>query len=389
MARVSSRGRASYSGGGFKARRGATAVRFAMYISFTLFVIVPAIIGVSYLTLIASNQYVAEARFSVSGNDIPQIDNIGNLTGLASASIVQDTQIVANYIGSRAAVEVLDKQLNLRKLYADDSIDILSRFPLKRPIEKFVQYWESMHSATISLPSGFVSLKVNAFKPQEALQIANAVLAASETLVNDMNNRVTADTMRTAEIELQRATERLTKARMALESARNSEGFLDAAKAGDALNGLIAESKSSLLVMQQEFATRSKTAAGSPQLAVMRERIEATKKQIADLEGQLTKTRESLSNGLNIAASMSRFAELDLERQIAERLYAGAIASLEVARISSEQKRIYLNAFVRPSLPEEAQYPRRALWSVFLIGGLLTVWGVFWGLLTTIRDHMA
>ena len=60
---------------------------------------------------------------------------------------------------------------------------------------------------------------------------------------------------------------------------------------------------------------------------------------------------------------MTRFSELDLERQIAERLYAGAVASLELARASAERKEMYVNAFVKPVVPEQSEYPRRLLFS--------------------------
>lgn len=390
MARASTRGRANYSGGGFKARRGATLIRVLMALSFVVGVAVPSLASVAYYLFYASDQYVAEARFSVASSDLPQIDSLGAISGLAAASIVQDTQIVTNYIGSRAAIEAMQKIVDLNGAYTDERIDFISRFGKDKPVEKFIRYWQDMHSATIALPSGFVTLKVRAFSPREAYDIANAALKVSETLVNDMNKRVIDDTMRTAQQELERATQRLTRARLAVERARNSEGLLDANKAGDALVSLINEVKSSLLAMQQEYQTKSRfVSVNAPQLKVLKERIDATSRQIAELESRLTATRSSVPADATIAASITRFAELDLERQIAERLYAGAAASVELARVVADQRRIYLNAFVRPSLPEEPQYPRRILSSFLSVLGYLSAWATIWGLFTVMRNHMA
>jgi len=80
---------------------------------------------------------------------------------------------------------------------------------------------------------------------------------------------------------------------------------------------------------------------------------------------------------------------LDLERQIAEKLYAGAISTLEVARLTAERKRMYLNTFVQPSLPQEAQYPRRILFTSSTLGILLTIWGALMGLVSVVRNYMA
>jgi capsular polysaccharide transport system permease protein len=390
FARFSTRSRPSYLGGGFQARRGAAFLRLAMQLSFAVVVVLPSLVSYTYYGLFASNQYVAEARFLVHTSIIPQLDNIGALTGLQPMAIVQDTQIVMNYIGSRAAVDALSGTIDVRQAYSDPEIDTFSRFGKDRPIEQFVRYWQQMVTTAVALPSGIVSLKVKAFRPEQALQIANAIIQISEDLVNDMNTRMNRDALNASEVELQRATQRLTRARLALEKARNDDGFLDASKAGDAISSLVLESKSSLLAMQQEYMTKGKMiGANTPQMKVLKDRIDATTKQISDMEAQLTATRTDIDKKLTVSSSLSRFAELDLERQIAERLYSGAVASLEVAKVASEQKMIYLNTFLLPSLPQEAEYPKRFLYPSLTALIVLAIWGAAWGLITLVRNHMA
>jgi capsular polysaccharide transport system permease protein len=86
---------------------------------------------------------------------------------------------------------------------------------------------------------------------------------------------------------------------------------------------------------------------------------------------------------------MTKFSELDLERQIAERLYSGAAASLEIARLTAERKMMYINAFVKPVVPQESQFPRRFLYSFLICISSLTLWGICCGLVVLIRNHMA
>ena len=67
---------------------------------------------------------------------------------------------------------------------------------------------------------------------------------------------------------------------------------------------------------------------------------------------------------------MSKFAELDLEHQIAQRLYTSATTALESARMVAEHKMMYINTFVRPAVPQDSRYPRRLLsWALITGGG--------------------
>ena len=97
-----------------------------------------------YFGLVASDQYVSEAKFTVSSGAIPKMDNLGSVTGLPPILIVQDTQVVTSYIQSRAMVEQLEHTVGLRDAYGSKSIDWWARFRKDEPIEKFTDYWEKM-----------------------------------------------------------------------------------------------------------------------------------------------------------------------------------------------------------------------------------------------------
>jgi capsular polysaccharide transport system permease protein len=389
-ARFSTRLRKNYIGGGFQARQGAAIIRFVILGSFGLMVILPSVLAMLYFGLIASDQYISEAKFTVSGGEAPKLDSIGALTGIPASAIIQDTQIVTNYIESRAAVEKLDLKINIRSLYSIPGADWFARFNPSKPIEKFVSYWKHMVDVSIKMPSGIVELKVRAFTPQESARIAQAILDISEQLINDMNIRMNQDAVASAEQQLDRASAHLLQTRVALENARNDEGILDASKAADALNGLITQTRGALLLLQQEYMSdRKYVLESAPQMRALKSRIDATATQINDLEAKLTGTPKNVSVEPNLAGSMTKFSELDLEQKIAERLYAGATASLELARATAERKAMYLNAFVRPVVPEEPQYPRRLLFSCLVLISSLAIWGICCGLVVLVRNYMA
>jgi capsular polysaccharide transport system permease protein len=388
--RLSTRSRRQFSAGGFSAQRGARFMRWAMIVSFCAMVAIPTLATAIYYAFIASDQYVAEARFTVSGGTPPIVDGIGALTGIPALAVIQDTQIVTNYIESRAALEKLEKAIDIRGLYSTTEADPLSRFKADRPIEKFLKYWLKMCAVSIEMPSGIVVLKVRAFKPEDAARIASAVVAISEDLINELNERMNKDTVASAEEELERTSQRLTAAQIALEKARNEEGFLDAAKTGEQLNGLITNTRADLLQLQEQYASQTRfVSTSAPQMADLKARIDATASQIKELESKITASEPGNSKEAPLSASMTKFAELDLERQSAERLYAGSVAALEVARLTAERRLMYLNVFVSPVPPQEAQYPKRILYTLLTAGIALAVWGLCGGLAVLVRNNMA
>jgi capsular polysaccharide transport system permease protein len=388
-ARFSTRSRRALASGGFQARRGARAMRIFRAVSFVLMVAAPSLAAAIYFGFIASDQYVAEAQFTVMGGEIPPPDGIASMTGIPAAAIIQDTQIVTNYIESRAAVEKLESSTGLRRLYSGDNIDFWARFDPSKPIEKLVSYWRHMSDVSIIMPAGIVDFKVRAFAPDTARMLGENVLTISEQLINELNARMNADAVKDAEQELQRTSERLGTARGALEKARNDEGVLDAIKSADALNKLITDLRGQLSKMQQEYeAQLHSVLASAPQMRTLKSRIDAAQAQISELESKLTAT-DANEASRTLSNSMTKFAELDLERQIAERLYAGAAASLELAHLTAEHKLMYLNTFVRPVAPQEPRDPKRLLYTVAIALGSLAAWGALIGGVTVARNYMA
>lgn len=396
-ARFSTRSRRNFDAGGFSARRDARLMRLFAWASFVALVAIPSVAAIAYFGFIASDQYVAEAQFTVTSGDVGSKskssaagndDKYSSATGVPLEAVVQDTQIVVAYLESRAAVEALDARIRLRSLYGDEKIDVLARFPADASIERLVEYWRWMTKSSIKMPSGIVDFKVRAFTPQQAQLIANEVVSLSEKLINGLNERMFADAVSSADIEVKRAASRLGQVRADLERARNEEGLLDATRAADAIEKLLNQVRQSDLALRQEYNALSRSvSAESPQMRVMRTRIDASRAQIAELSAKLTNVRQGAPQTLTV--SLTRFAALDLERQIAEKIYAGALETLETARLVAENRTMYLKTFVLPLTPEEPLYPRRILYAALVIGAGLAIWSALLRLVAVVRDNSA
>jgi capsular polysaccharide transport system permease protein len=392
-ARFSFRARQAYRGGSFEARAGARLMRIATIVLFVSIVAIPNVVVSLYYGLIASDQYVSEAKFTVSSGAIPSMDRLGSITGVPPILIVQDTQVVTSYINSRAMVEQLERLVGLRDLYGSHAIDWWSRFRKDKPIEKFTDYWEKMCDTSISFPSGIVTLTVRAFNPDDTKRIADAVVQQSETLINDLNDRMRNDTVLAAERDMQRAAQDLAQARIQMEFERNAEGLIDVGQTSNAITDLISGLEGDLLKAQQQYQTELQyVTADAPQMQVLSSRIAAMQSQLEQLKGQLTsQTDQTVSATADKALSgkMTKFAELDLNERIAEKRYELSTAAVEAARMMSERKMLYLHEIVAPALPQDPEYPKRWLDIGMTFLASLIAWGVAVGAMNFVRNHMA
>ena len=388
-ARFSTKHRRNINAVGFRAQRGAKIVRLVKIVSFVCIVALPSLTVAAYYAFVASDQYTAEARFTVRGGLPPKLDGIGALTGAPPILIIQDTQIIMNFIQSRTMVEELDKAVGVRRLYEDASIDFVSRLKADAKIEKALRYWKSMVDLSVQMPSGIVVMTVNAFSPEDATRIADAAIEASEILVNRMNDKMIEDTVSASDHERQRAEASLARKRADLETARNQEGTLSADKSADAFAGLITSVRGELSKMQQDYdIQRHYVTEDSPTIRNLQAKITAANEEITRLQANLT--RSDVAGGVkNLAGSMSKLEYAALETKIAEKIYASSLALLEHARLASETKLMYINTFVRPVPAQEAKYPHRLLNTALFAAAAFAVWGLILAILGMVRARLS
>ena len=346
--------------------------------SYIVVAFIPSVLCVLYFSLIASDQYASEARFAVRAGQPSLLDTLSSLTGIASMQQAQDSLIIADYVKSRAIVEELDKRIGLRAMYSKSDIDYVSRFNPKDPIEDLVRYWRWKIKTAIEFPSGIITVEVRAFTPQDSLLIANTIVALSEELINKMSTRAQRDLLALSESEVTRAEDRLRKGRTSLRDLRNQAGIIDPRKEAEGINRLIEQVKLDKIKMEQDLTLMKRSLSPkAPQMQILEANIQAADEQIATLEKKLTS--QSVKGDSAISGAITRFDQLDLERQVAEKQFATAAASLEHARVTAERQQLYLNTFVHPVLAQEAMYPLRFWYSLASILVFFVVWAALSG----------
>lgn len=368
--------------------------------TFILFVIIPSLVSICYLIFFASDQYVAETKFALrtaqldSGKDSSSSSSTqgnGRANGSSSTSSLglpaiagQDSYIVAAYIRSPAIFRDLPPSLDVPGIFRRPEADFWARLPADASAERLTKYWGSMVSTYVESSSGVVTVSVSAFRRDDALRLAQEITSASERLVNQLSARARADAMTRAELEVRRS-EGLVQAALAdMRTFRDTEGVISPGSEASNTSTLLLNAMTDRIRLQSSLSTAEKVmSTDAPTLGPMRARLQAIDQQIEKLKSGLTGSRGDKV----ISASISRYEQLELQRQFAEKLYLMAQEALERAREKAERQSVYLSVFVPPYMPEEAEYPKRLAYSLLFPIGFLILWGIGAMLAATVQDH--
>jgi capsular polysaccharide transport system permease protein len=357
--------------------------------SFILLVVIPAFITTVYLTFIASDQYVAEARFAVRGlQSQSSVDkNQSSLSVLGTTAVIadQNAYIATNYIRSRAIVDDLSTSLDLRAIFRRPEADFWARLKSDATIDEFVTYWTSMVETYVDAPSGIVTVAVRAFRPDDAVALTQAVLGATEKLINDVSARARADAMQAAEAEVRRNEAAVRTALLDLRKFRDREGFISPTSEATSTSTLLLQLMGEKIKLQNELFVASRAmSATAPTVKTLQAGLDALDGQIEHLKSQLT---GNSPEGRTVSSSIVQFEELELKRVFAEKLYTMSQDALERARLRAERQNLYVSVFVQPMLPEDSRYPQRVALSLIIPIGLLIVWGILALIGAAIEDH--
>jgi capsular polysaccharide transport system permease protein len=357
-------------------------------LSFAALVVLPMALAAVYYFLIAADQYVAEFRFAVRSAE-PARSEFGGLlpSDGASAPAAADSYIVVQYIRSRAMVDDLGRTLDLRLIYSTRLADWPARLHLPVSIEELVDYWKGQVDAFFDPTNGTVMVRVSAFTRHDALHLAQAILAASEALVNRMSTRARLDALRDSATAVDTAERRLVTALARLREFRDKEGLIDPNKAADAREALADRLRDALVRARTERSTlRQYLRDDAPTVKLLEARIAALAEQQRAVESGVTATARTRPPALSRV--MGRYEELESERRFAEDAYQHALEALDRSRLNADRQHVYIADFVPPRLPEEAVYPRRvrALTIVFLVA--FAVWAIGGLTVRSVRDHL-
>jgi capsular polysaccharide transport system permease protein len=358
---------------------------FSKHWLFISLVVVPIALAIIYYGLIASRQYYSEAQFLVRTSSQNDVGNLGSFLQNQKMSRANDeTYAIAEYLVSREAVHTLIGNDHLRDMLSRPAADFFSRYPnfySRQTDEALYRHFLNFVSVEVSTESGIATLEVRAFTPEDAQNLASAMMKNAEKRVNDLNVRYYEDSLQMANKFLSEAKSAIVDVENRLTVYRNSEKVLDPSKESAAALLGIGQMSTMLMQSETELTEQMAMAPSSPQVQPLREKVASIREEIAKERAKLAGSDSSM------ASKLSQFEELTLERELDARGLAAAAAHLITARENAERQQFYLETAVKPDLPDQALYPKRGRSILFVAAACLCLFWIVRTLLKNIQEH--
>lgn len=353
---------------------------------YALLVLLPTLLVGTYYTFVASDIYESEARFLVRGRQAPSGGS--TLASMISGAAAmrpgsEEARAVSEFIDSHDAVSQLREKLDLTDIWRRPEADRVARLWWEDPdAERLLRYYRRRVSVDYNIETGISTLRVLAFRPGDAKEMAENLLRMSEALVNRFSERTIQDALRVAQEEVTLAEQRVIAAREALAGFREREQALDPTQSAVAALENISRLEAALAQARADLQERrSFMRADNPQIQLLQNRISALTTQIAAERARTTRGQEALTQ------QVSGFERLTLERDFAEQQLASARASLEQARSDALKQQVFLMRVVEPHLPQRALHPKGLFNTLTVLVSLSVLFGIGWLLIAGAREH--
>jgi capsular polysaccharide transport system permease protein len=277
----------------------------------------------------------------------------------------------------------LDTTLGLRNHYESKSADILSRLWENDSQETFLNFYRDHLTVKYIEVSGVLSIRAQAFNPEYAQKIVQAILKRSEEYINQISNRLAKEQVDFVQSELDRASKHLRESKLHIRQFQEQYQLFSPQQESVAKLQIVNELEAELTRQQAALNNlRSYMNDGAADVITLNAKITSIEKQLGIERKKLVGNENNDFSNVN-----SQYAELLLDMEFATDLYKTSLLSLEKARVEAYRKLKHLVVVDSPSLAEEPEFPKRIYNTISVLIVMLLSHGVLKIILATIREH--
>ncbi|MCH8536366.1 MAG: chain-length determining protein [Alkalimonas sp.] len=337
-----------------------------------------------YWMLLATDRYVSEANIVLQSPEIATT-NLNFSSLLSGTSGAGDLLLLRDYLLSVDMLNILDEQLDIRSHYADTSIDRLSRLAdADAPMESLYSYMQKRIDIRYDDYANVLRVRVQAYNPEMAQQIAKTLLHEGERHMNLMGQRLAEEQVAFIEGQVETLSKRLYQAREELLSFQNEHGLVSPTGSVESIMMIVAQLEAQRALMEaQKKAGSSFQSTTSPEMQRLDSQIEALSQQI-----QAERRKMATADGGALNRVSADFETLTLQAQFALELYSNSLMVLESTRVEAARKLKQVSVLQHPTLAQFSVEPRRLYnFTVFLFLTILLA-GIIQLMRAIIRDHL-
>jgi capsular polysaccharide transport system permease protein len=329
-----------------------------------LFVVFPFLIFFIYQVFIASPRYESQAKIIIrEPNGMATLDaTMALMSGFGISSGNSDTELMKTYVLSNDMLIYLDKNLNINQHFQDTSFDYFSRLTGSASREAQLKYYQSRVIIEVDDKSQVINIKVQAFEPEFAHKLSQAIVARAEWYINEIGHNLAKEQLKFVQQEHELVQVKLQKAKSQLLDFQRRYDLLDPEAEGMALQQITYKLEAEVAAQQAELrALRSSMSDDAPlvlkalaQLDSLREQLDNERSRLTD---QSSAAAHPSQDKANISEILAKFSDFKINLELALRSYTSSQVSLEKSRIEAYRQLKYLVVVESSTLPEDATYP--------------------------------
>jgi capsular polysaccharide transport system permease protein len=357
-------------------------INFSLLIGF---VILPWVLIIFYVMTLAHPRYISNADVvvkQVSDTTVPSAGGLTALLGVNSTS-KEDATYLTEYILSNDMVKRLDARFKFREAYYVDGSDPIYELAPDATQEELLEYFKKRVRINLDEQSSILTVTTEAFSPEYALQLNQAILKESEQFVNRISQDVARDQLTFAETQLKEAEDKLNDSKEQLLNYQNKNEIFDPQANAVMVNQLVGSLQAQLSSLRtEERQLLSYLNPDAPQVVSLRSQITAVEQQIEQEQQKLTSPNTTKLNKQAV-----QFESIKADVEFATELYKISLSSLEKARLEAFRKMKNLIIISTPYEAEEATYPRHMyiIWTSLAL--LLVLYGFIRLIIAVVKDH--
>jgi capsular polysaccharide transport system permease protein len=364
---------------------------WGLFASFLLLVLGPLAGIIFYLWTNAADQYLSTTGFTVRSQESGgATELLGGLAQFAGGTTASDSDILYKFILSQEMVEVVDARVDLKAHYSafwpDDWAFAL--WP-DATLEDLVWYWDRIVGVSYDAGTGLIEVQAVAYDAKTAQAITSEIVRESQDRINALNNQARQDAMRYALADLEEAVEELKSAREALTRFRTHTKIVNPAADIQARMGVMNSLQQQLAQALIEYdLLLITTSANDPRLTKGKQRIDVIRERIfIERQTFASNNTETGAVGEDYPTLISEFESLTVDLEYAEQNYGAALTAREVARDDVARQSRYLATYIRPTLAQSSEYPKRFILVGLAALFLLLTWSILALVYYSIRDR--
>jgi capsular polysaccharide transport system permease protein len=327
-----------------------------LMVKLTCFVMLPTLIAGYYFYRVATPMFATYTEFVIQSASAPGAAGGGGLFSGSPFETVTDSITVQGYLTSRDAMLRLDENPGFRRLFQDESVDVLQQLESDATDEDSYAIYKKKVIIGFDPTEGVIKMEVIAPSPESSKAISQALIGYAEERVDNLTSRLRADQMKGAREIYDEAEAKMDAAFDELAALQRLTSTIDPVTENAIIFQQIGELEGQITGKQLDLSQiKNNPRPNVTRMRILEDDIALLQNKVAEKRARVTEGTANNGSLVDLNSEMNKAQSKVVLRQ---QLVAAALQNLEAARIEAGRQTRYISMGVSPVTPDKATYPR-------------------------------